>query len=183
LPWLAPASAAGFRYLAFGFESGSDRVVGLMHKGHDQAMAQMILEECRRTKLRVEALIMFGYPTETEIEATQTIEMLARNADALFGINLNAFTLDPQSPIGRDPAAHGLIPTSDGPVTVDPDSYTTKTGITQQEALRFVHQVRRHPRLYRKATLGHSRHEMRLVESLAKNMESVDDLRLGQRTA
>ena len=68
--------AAGCDAVSVGFESGNDRILGLLNKGTTRAMNLEAAEILRGHGLKIVANIMYGVPTETVDEARDTAEMV-----------------------------------------------------------------------------------------------------------
>ena len=64
---------AGCRQIAYGIESGSDRINKLMQRNFDLKNAQKICGYTRRLGIETRGFYMIGYPTETKKEIMQTI--------------------------------------------------------------------------------------------------------------
>jgi len=71
---------AGCWLVSYGVESGSQRILDLLHKRITLKKVEQIIEMTKRAGLRSRCYFMIGIPTETEEEIIQTIN---------FAINLN----------------------------------------------------------------------------------------------
>jgi coproporphyrinogen III oxidase-like Fe-S oxidoreductase len=71
---LEDAVSSGCYRLTFGIESGSDRVLQQMSKGHSSADALKAIHACKRAGIETKAFFMLGYPGETkdDMDATTT---------------------------------------------------------------------------------------------------------------
>ena len=65
---------AGCRYIRFGVESGSPRMLKLMKKGITTAKAMEAFRLARKVGIRTQAFFLFGLPGETEETVQETIE-------------------------------------------------------------------------------------------------------------
>ena len=75
-PLLALMKRSGCRLVAFGVESGADRVLEAVHKGATRAQAERALAACRRVGLPSLTYWVFGLPGETEETIGQTIDFI-----------------------------------------------------------------------------------------------------------
>lgn len=138
LPLIGPASRAGFRFLSFGLESGSPRIVRLMDKGFSHGVAQDIMAECAAHGVFVHLFVMFGFPTETEEDAAMTFDFLERHRQHIHAINVSRWVFEPGSPVARDPERFGLE-------RADPGTFVRRNGITEQQADACAKRLREHP--------------------------------------
>ncbi len=71
---------AGCRYLSYGLESGSDRVLESMNKKlFNMSIASDVLRATHNSGIGTYINIMFGYPTETEFDFLQTLLFIKQN--------------------------------------------------------------------------------------------------------
>jgi len=100
---------SGCRCLRFGMESASDEVLVSMSKPRLPGLALRILGDCRQAGIRTGAMLILGYPTETQRQRTETFEFLADHHDVIDFVALHEFNLVPGSPLARDPAQAGIF--------------------------------------------------------------------------
>jgi len=62
-----------------GIESGSEAVRAHMKKMFSDADMDYTFEQCQRNGLRLQPMLFFGYPTETEADFRQTLDWIQRN--------------------------------------------------------------------------------------------------------
>jgi hypothetical protein len=92
----------GGRFLQFGFESGSQRVLDLMVKGNDLSRIDEMLDSLRDAKIAVSVQWFIGFPGETEPEARESFRYLDRRRDAvIMSSYMGTFTLSPDDDIFR----------------------------------------------------------------------------------
>lgn len=82
---LALMHAAGCRWILFGVESGSPRILKAVRKGIDLERVQRAFDACRRIGISTIASFMFGFPGET----AEDLRLTAR-----FALGLNATYFD-----------------------------------------------------------------------------------------
>jgi len=74
-------ATGGCLNLSFGFESASDRVLGLMQKGTTLSNAMSSLEACKKAALSVTLFAFMGFPGETVGEAQVTRDFFLHHTD------------------------------------------------------------------------------------------------------
>jgi anaerobic magnesium-protoporphyrin IX monomethyl ester cyclase len=99
---------AGCRMLAFGLESGCQRILHLMNKGITTKRASDVLKNCAEAGILINLFVMFGFPTETRKEAQETMEFVLKHKDAVSSISDSVFELDYQSLVYCDPERYGV---------------------------------------------------------------------------
>lgn len=129
---------AGCRVLAFGLESGCQRVLDFMNKGITVDTASHTLRTSSEAGIWNHVSFFFGFPTETREEAQKTIQFVLENRDVIDSVSDSVFTLDYQSSVYFNPEQYGVTPI-DGPghgelaLTFD---YEVREGMTHEEAQR-----------------------------------------------
>jgi anaerobic magnesium-protoporphyrin IX monomethyl ester cyclase len=78
---------AGCRFLFYGFESGSQRVIDLMIKGMDVRENYRAAELHNKLRFPYHASILLGYPGETEQDILETFEFLEAVKPPIVGVN------------------------------------------------------------------------------------------------
>lgn len=98
---------AGVHMVAFGVETGSQRILDLVNKGLDLAHVIKAFDMCRQVGLETFAFFMFGLPEETEEDLKTTIRFAKKlNPDvAKFDIMIPL----PSTPIFEDWKKNGYI--------------------------------------------------------------------------
>jgi tRNA A37 methylthiotransferase MiaB len=93
-----------------GLEVASDRLLDKMKKGVDIAQVARVTKAFSTHKIMVHAYLMYGFPTETEQETIDALEIVRQ----LFYNNCiqsafwHQFTTTIHSPIGKNPAEYGI---------------------------------------------------------------------------
>jgi len=100
--------AAGCKNLIFGLESYSERVLECMNKGVHPDVISQTLRQCREAGLAFNLQFFFGFPGETEAEATNTMEFAAGQLHGAATLSFGQFRLQRGSAIARNPAAFGI---------------------------------------------------------------------------
>jgi anaerobic magnesium-protoporphyrin IX monomethyl ester cyclase len=102
---------AGCRFLFYGFESGSQRVLDLMVKGTDVLANYKAAELHNKMRFPYHASILLGYPGEREEDILQTFAFLRKADPPIVGINW--YVPLPGSPDFDKLKASGVIKTED----------------------------------------------------------------------
>jgi len=113
IPRLPALRRAGLELVQLGYESGNDRVLTLMNKGTNAAMADRVIRAIGETGIGLHLHVFLGFPTETFEEARDTVDLIVRNAhwiDSVPGTEPGIFGLGRHAPILADPDKYGVIP-------------------------------------------------------------------------
>ena len=102
---------AGCKFLFYGFESGSQRVLDLMVKGVGVEANYKAAELHNKLKFPYNASMLLGYPGEREDDILKTLEFLRRTEPPSIGINW--YVPLPGSPDYDKLKAEGVIATED----------------------------------------------------------------------
>lgn len=102
---------AGCRYLLYGFESNSQRVLDLMSKGMKVELNEKVAEIHNRLKFPYNGSMLLGYPGEREEDILESLAFLRRTRPPSVGINW--YVPLPGSPDYDALKARGEISTDD----------------------------------------------------------------------
>ncbi|HTM21727.1 MAG TPA: radical SAM protein [Kofleriaceae bacterium] len=93
-----------------GLEVASDRLLARMKKGVTVAQVARVTRALTDAGIMVHAYLMYGFPTETEQETIDSLEMVRQlfEAGCLQSAFWHRFSATAHSPIGKDPAAFGI---------------------------------------------------------------------------
>jgi len=75
---MAELKKAGLKMASIGFESGNDRVLKFINKGTTLKQNLEAARICGRLGIKVWAYHIYGFPTETPMEALDTVKMIKR---------------------------------------------------------------------------------------------------------
>ncbi len=106
--------AAGCIAVSGGLEVASDRLLTLINKGVTVSQVANVANHFTQNGIMVHAYLMYGFPTQTERETIDALEMVRQ----LFGEGVlqsgfwHLFTLTAHSPIGHNPAQFGITKTN-----------------------------------------------------------------------
>ena len=139
---LAEIARSGCRYLLWGIESGSQRVVDLMDKGIRLTDVSVVLNDAHACGIRNHVYIIVGFPSETLGELQQTVDFLDRHKDVIAMVHRGTFTLEADTPVFDHPAKFSILRTwkqTDG-IVPRPLGYECSQGLSrQQDGAAFQH--------------------------------------------
>lgn len=121
---------AGFTTITWGLESASNRIRELMKKGESIELCTSVLKLSARSGIRNFCFLIFGFPGETIQEANDTLKYIEDNVQYIQHSFAGTFNLNRFSTIGRNIKKWGIE-------TTDYQSYTTKSGMSQEEAKKI----------------------------------------------
>lgn len=126
---------AGCRHIRFGLESAVDRVRELMDKRIRMNRVSEILDDCRREDIKTSAMVIIGFPGETEDEARQTFQFLFDNSHRIRFFALNIFSVSRGSIIAAHPENFDVDLTARDDRFVQPSwDFKIRSGITTEQA-------------------------------------------------
>lgn len=86
---LSKMRQGGCAALIYGLETGSQKVLGLMHKHFSVADAERVIRDTKAAGIAPGLFVMVGYPGETEWDFQMTVDFLERNWESIDMINLS----------------------------------------------------------------------------------------------
>ncbi len=98
----------GLKSVAWGLESGCQRVLEKMEKGTIVEDISTVLKESNKLGIKNMVYVMFGLPTETKEEFMETIVFLEKNSDYIDIISPSVFGLQQGSRIYDNPSNFGV---------------------------------------------------------------------------
>jgi len=100
-------SEAGCIAVTGGLEVASDRLLAKMKKGVDIKQVARVANNFSRNNILVHAYLMYGFPTQTEQETIDSLEVVRQlfEANCIQSGFWHQFTTTVHSPIGQDPDA------------------------------------------------------------------------------
>ena len=105
---LARIAASGGRWLSWGVESGSYRLLDLVRKGTTIERVERALRAARETGISSLAMMIFGLPGSTDADLEATFAFLDRAWSDLDSLTASGFVLFADTPFGREPERFGL---------------------------------------------------------------------------
>ena len=127
---------SGCRYVLWGLESGSQRVLDLMDKGTKIKDVEDVLETAHAAGIRNHVYVMPGFPTETAAELQETLDFLARHKQAIAAVHHGLFMLEKDSPVYDHPEKFSITRSWPAGQTPDRDwcEFECASGMTRKEA-------------------------------------------------
>ena len=104
--------ASGCIAVSGGLEVASDRLLDLIKKGVSVTQVAKVTHDLTQAGIMVHAYLMYGYPTQTNQETIDSLEMVRQ----LFELGIvqsgfwHQFALTAHSPIGINPEEFGVLP-------------------------------------------------------------------------
>jgi radical SAM superfamily enzyme YgiQ (UPF0313 family) len=104
--------ASGCIAVSGGLEVASDRLLALIQKGVTVEQVAQVTRNFTEAGIMVHAYLMYGYPTQTEQETIDSLEMVRQlfEAGIIQSGFWHQFAMTAHSPVGLDPDAYGVIP-------------------------------------------------------------------------
>ena len=107
---------SGCRWVFFGVESGSERILRLMNKRIPYDKIVPTFSACKKAGITAIASFIIGFPGETEADLKETVALIEKLDTHL--VNLNYFALVPGSDIYKLLVAEGKYPSFDDIITL-----------------------------------------------------------------
>lgn len=95
-----------------GLEVASDRLLKLINKGVSVAQVAKVTRNFTEAGIMVHSYLMYGYPTQTEQETIDSLEMVRQ----MFEMGIlqsgfwHQFAMTAHSPVGKNPEGFGVVP-------------------------------------------------------------------------
>jgi hypothetical protein len=105
---LSTIAESGCKYLLWGLESASQRVLNLMDKGSKIEEVSQTLRNAHAAGIANHVFMICGFPTETEQEFAATIKFLEDHKDCIYAVHRGTFGLEPESPIFEHQERFGI---------------------------------------------------------------------------
>jgi radical SAM superfamily enzyme YgiQ (UPF0313 family) len=105
---IADLARSGCRTLRFGLESASVDTLKAMNKPTRPDSALRILKACKKNGIQTAAMLIAGFPTESQRELNLTFDYLCENRDVIDFLTIHQYSLVPGSPMANDPSRFGL---------------------------------------------------------------------------
>ncbi len=128
----ADLRSSGCVSIAFGFESGCQRILDLLAKGVDLDLVPGLLEELRRAGIGAQMMGFIGFPGETEEEALATYDFLERHRENWTLAAIGDFGLTPGAIAAQQPESFGI----DETLRLDGEEITRVLGWRHSESER-----------------------------------------------
>ncbi|MFQ5644296.1 MAG: B12-binding domain-containing radical SAM protein [Thiogranum sp.] len=131
---------SGCRYILWGVESGSQRVLDLIDKGTTVETVSRVLTESAAAGIKNHAFIIIGFPTETIEELQDTLNFLYNHQDSIHQIHKGAFSLHQGSGVYKNPDKFNITKISEpGRAIGDvPCGFEVSSGISPEDAQKYL---------------------------------------------
>ncbi len=141
---LKEAVDSGLTSVAWGVESGNQRILDLMHKGTKVTDVQDTLKIAKDLGIQNMTYILFGFPTENETEFKDTINFLETNKDFIDSVSPSVFGLQYGSKVLDSPTEFEVTDINFKKRTFlsDTITYKTKIGLTTKETTSLLKQYK-----------------------------------------
>jgi len=128
------ARQAGLRMILWGYESGSGKIMELINKGIDVDKRLDILKAASDADVWNFAYIFFGFPTETEEDAMDTVNTVCDNTDVFHAYGKSTFSLGKHALMKLNPDKFGITVLSEEEEPFSSNcSYTIKSVLNKDE--------------------------------------------------
>ena len=104
----ALAKKAGCRTIAFGLESGNQRVLDFVKKGIVLDTARRVIVDCHDAGIDVNLQMMMGLPSETIQEALDTVKFLIDNKEIIAAPTFNIYYVTPACQVYLNPSQYHI---------------------------------------------------------------------------
>jgi len=124
--------ASGCIAVSGGLEVASDRLLALIQKGVTVEQVARVTSAFTDAGIMVHSYLMYGYPTQTEQETIDSLEMVRQlfQAGTIQSGFWHQFALTAHSPVGLDPDSYGITPHYNEITFANNDvQFTDSTGI------------------------------------------------------
>ncbi len=101
-------AAAGCRWIGWGVETGSQRLLDLINKGTNVTDIRKVLEDAAAVGIASTALMIFGLPTSTDQDLDQTLEFLIGVYPHVHSFTASAFVLFDRTHFARHADRYGF---------------------------------------------------------------------------
>lgn len=99
---------AGCEIVAFGLESGNQRVLDFVKKGVNIETARRVIIDCHSAGIEIHLQVMMGLPSETTQEALDTVKFLIEHREYIASVTFNVYYLTPACEIYQNPLQYGI---------------------------------------------------------------------------
>ncbi len=108
---LAKASTAGCRWISWGIETGSQRLLNLVRKGTRREVIERLMRDSHEVGIANLMMMIFGLPTSTNDDLEQTFDLIEQVYDQVDSIKSSSFVLFDGTPFAQHPQPFGLVVT------------------------------------------------------------------------
>ena len=127
---------SGLKFVLWGVESGSNRVLKAMKKNTNKEDMALILKNSKESGVFNVVYVLFGFPSETRSEFLETIDFLKQNKDYVDLVSSAVFGLQKGSKVYADPEKYCVTNIFEEERTfLEPKvSYSVSNGLSAEKA-------------------------------------------------
>ena len=125
---------AGCRWISWGVESGSSRLLKVIDKGIDPLTVERVLADSAQAGISNLAMLIFGMPTSTHEDLARTLRLVEAIHPNIDALTASSFTLFAGTPFAAQPARYGLV-------VGEPQTILTPRGRAAVHSHRLAFQV------------------------------------------
>ncbi|MBI5872060.1 radical SAM protein, partial [archaeon] len=112
-------SKAGCRFIQFGVESASQKVLDMGNKGYDFGIAEKVLRNTYEAGIMNHAFLLVGLPGDSLVEASKLISFLERTGEYITTLKPIHYKVSKWSPIALHPEREGVKLDKEGTPDLD----------------------------------------------------------------
>lgn len=98
----------GCTMLQWGLETAAPRLLEMMDKGVTPQQAKQVLRSSAEAGVKNHAYLLFGLPTETDLDREMTLAFVQEEAASLHDLNASLLNLPKRSPMHEQPERYGI---------------------------------------------------------------------------
>lgn len=139
---LAELYECGLRFIIWGVESGNNRILKLISKGTNVSDISNVLRDSHEVGIGNVLYVMFGFPSETEIEFMDTVKFLKDNSINIDLISSSVFGLQMGTKVYDNPEKFSIsnINVEERSLLEPKVSYEVSSGLSNSEAAKLRRQ-------------------------------------------
>ena len=112
--WLTPAllqkmHQAGFNYLMFGVESGSQRILDKMKKNYNIKEVKRVIRDTKNAGIDITVSLMLDSPGEALSDFIKTISFVLKTRKYVSVFSVNKSNITPRSDWNKNPSKYNII--------------------------------------------------------------------------
>ncbi|MFO7710417.1 MAG: B12-binding domain-containing radical SAM protein [Candidatus Woesearchaeota archaeon] len=152
IPILPKLAGSGLKSIAWGVESGCQKMLNRMQKGTQVQDIKQVLATAKKEGIINTVYIIFGFPGETEEDFHETIKFLKENSENIDLISTSMFGLQKGSKVYNNPEAFGIEIRSETRTLLDDKiTYTPDPGNIRELRKKYkktIENLNKYPKYY-----------------------------------
>ena len=140
---LALMADSGCKYILWGLESASQRVLDLMDKGTNIVEVKSVLRNANAAGIANHVYVICGFPTETAADFAETVKFLIEMRECIYGVHRGTFVLQKNTPVYDLPQKFSItrLGMPDEEVMGGRCDYECASGMSPMRAKEIFHSV------------------------------------------